>query len=125
MRCQPFGASGLPCGARKDLKPAASLIVVSMRSTLPCLSYILIELSPRRCLMRTPSGRVFMSLTTSAFSLDGKRPEGGMSRPRKRITSGLKNVVRPCRTSLGYSRARAAASWNMMSLAHSLWYVDQ
>ena len=95
MPCQAGAASGLPSGVRNDLKPAGSLIVVSTRSTLPCLSYILTEFCPSRCLIRIPFGRRFMSLVTSASSRDGSLPEGGIWRPRKRITSGLRNVVRP------------------------------
>lgn len=95
--------------------------MVSTRSTLPCLSYILIEFSPTRCLIRTPSGRRFTSLTTSASSRGGMMPIAGALRPRKRITSGLRNVVSPCCTSLGYSCASLAAWPNMMSVAHSLW----
>ena len=89
------GPSGWPSGARKDLNPEASLIVVSTRSTLPCLSDILIEFPPSRCLILTPSGRVFMSLTTSASSPDGTAPAAETLRPRKRITSGLRKVTRP------------------------------
>src|SRR5712671_7472103 len=40
------------------LKKETSLIVVSMRSTQPCLSYILIEELAKRCLMQVPSMRV-------------------------------------------------------------------
>src|SRR3984893_4217371 len=61
MRC------GLFSGARKVLKSSTSLMVVSTRSTLPCLSYIFTEFSPTRCLIRTPTGRRLTSLTTSAF----------------------------------------------------------
>jgi hypothetical protein len=95
LRSQALPASGRPSGARKDLNPEASLIVVSTRSTLPCLSYILIEFPPSRCLILTPSGRVFMSLTTSASSRGGTAPAAETLRPRKRITSGLRKVTRP------------------------------
>src|SRR5260221_14651466 len=40
------------------LKKETSLIVVSMRSTQPYLSYILIEELAKRCLMQVPSMRV-------------------------------------------------------------------
>src|SRR6267142_1474754 len=40
------------------LKKATSLIVISMRSTQPYLSYILIEELAKRCLMQVPSMRV-------------------------------------------------------------------
>src|SRR3954467_9047283 len=46
IACQAGSASGLPSGVRNDLNPVASLIVVSTRSTLPCLAYILIEFPP-------------------------------------------------------------------------------
>ena len=39
------------------LKNDTSLAVVSMRSTIPHLSYILIEHLPKRCLMQVPSIR--------------------------------------------------------------------
>ena len=52
---------GGPCRCstlRWCLKKETSLIVVSMRSTQPYLSYILIEELAKRCLMQVPSMRV-------------------------------------------------------------------
>src|SRR6202140_3131074 len=95
MGCQLGAAVGRVSGARKVLKSSTSLMVVSTRSTLPCLSYIFTEFLPTRCLIRTPSGRCLTSLTTSASSRGGRLPCGGALRPRKRITSGLRKVVRP------------------------------
>ena len=61
------------------LKNDTSLIVVSMRSTLPRLSYILIEPLPKRCLMQVPSMRV-----GTASRSPGQR--GVICRPRKLAT---------------------------------------
>src|SRR5512141_1512286 len=41
------------------------LMVVSILSTQPCLSYILIEFSSTQCLIRVPSTRVFRSVWIS------------------------------------------------------------
>ena len=53
-------------------------MVVSMRSTMPCLSYILIEHLPKRCLMQVPSMRVENCEPISWAS------SGVICRPRKR-----------------------------------------
>ena len=48
---------GWSCSGRKTLKSAVLAMVVSIRRTLPALSYILMELPLTQCSTRIPSGR--------------------------------------------------------------------
>lgn len=52
-----FLTAGVLSLGRKTFMSLASLMVVSTRSTVPSLSYILTEFSFTWCLMRMPSGR--------------------------------------------------------------------
>ena len=65
------------------LKNDTSLAVVSIRSTMPCLSYILIEHLPKRCLMQVPSIRVANCEPISCAS------DGVICRPKRGDLLGL------------------------------------
>ena len=104
-------------------------MVVSTRSTDPCLSYILIELPATRCLTRIPSGRCFKSLTTCFWNC-GLTPVAGTLRPRNRITSRLPKLpMAACRTKLARiqfgQQTRRTEHHLAGSLAHSLSSSDQ
>jgi len=72
---------------RKTLRPLGLARVVSMRSTLPALSYILTELPSAQCFTRTPSAR-FLKLVVSS-----PRKRVPVFRPRNRMTSGFGNAA--------------------------------
>jgi hypothetical protein len=85
----------------KSLKSETSLRVVSTHKTVPCLSYILIQLAFRRCLTRRWSARRDTSLTTSPWNFPWTPPCTGNLRPRNRITSTLEKVWAACRRRCG------------------------
>jgi len=77
-------------------------MVVSIRSTEPCLSYILTEFARAACLTRTPSTRRLKSVVTSPWKF------GESFLPRNRSTSGLCMSATAYRTSEGYNEASAS-----------------
>ena len=58
-RCELRVAGPVRCFTfRWCLKTDMSLAVVSIRNTMPCLSYILMEHLPKRCLIQVPRSKL-------------------------------------------------------------------
>src|SRR6202051_2109453 len=104
FRCSTF---------RWCLKNDTSLAVVSMRSTMPHLSYILIDDLPKRCLMHVPSIRVENCEPISFASC------GVTWRPRKLATCSAFTLSTDWRTSCSYSGPSVVVERNARSVAYS------
>src|ERR1700751_1431666 len=95
------------------LKNATSLQVTSMRSTMPHLSYILIEHLPNRCLIHVPSIRVENCEPISWVS------DGVIGRPRNVAICSALTLSTDCRTSCSYSGPSMVVERNARSVAYS------
>src|ERR1700676_5480327 len=95
------------------LKKDTSLVVVSIRNTMPHLSYILIEDLPKRCFTQVPSMRVENCDPISWAS------RGVMCRPRKLATCSAFTLNTDWRMSCSWSDPRVAVERNARSVAYS------